>query len=322
MGASEGPCKSDTPLVMQVWAKMGSELLREGCSQDATVANPPIGRATDVLVYWAEEGAQILARPLPSIDWKAVVDLTEVTSAWLSFQSDRMRSIMERSNLRLAPLADPLSVDFGAHRWLAHDREEAYSDWLAWVVRELKEPHLVLPLFGIEDDDVAVSKAQNASFCPPDREAWILDGTRRLDLVIRYEGAVLIVVEVKVRDADSAETAKQEDYFKWMETQPEQVRFPILLAIEGRKQEYSKFRFFSWAHLCVLLRRIAPEVCASRSPIVAAMVLAFVGAIEQNLLGYSEPDASDRDGRRLTSSELIDHISRSLEGGSQYESKP
>jgi hypothetical protein len=139
--------------------------------------------------------------------------------------------------------------------------------------------------------------------------------------VIRYEGAVLIVVEVKVRDADSAETAKQEDYFKWMETQPEQVRFPILLATEARQQEYSKFRFVSWAHLCVLLRRIAPEVYGSRSPIVAAMILAFVGAIEQNLLGYSALGAGDRYGKRLTSSELIDHISRSLEGGSQHGSK-
>ena len=85
---------------MEGWAKLGSELLREACSQDGTVANPLIERATDVLVYWAEEGARILARPLPTIDWKAVIDITEVTSAWLRSQSDLMRSIMEKSKLR------------------------------------------------------------------------------------------------------------------------------------------------------------------------------------------------------------------------------
>jgi hypothetical protein len=38
---------------------------------------------------------------------------------------------------------DPLTLRFDLHRWLAADREEAYSDWLAWIANELALPELV-----------------------------------------------------------------------------------------------------------------------------------------------------------------------------------
>lgn len=153
------------------------------------------------------------------------------------------------------------------------------------------------------------------TFAPPDREVWIRDNTRRLDIVIKYEGAVLIVVEVKVTGADSAETAKQEDYFDWMNEQPEPFRRAILVANDASMEEYKKFRFVSWAHVCVELRRIAPRYISGR-PIVAAMILAFVSAVERNLLNMSLPALEAPAIAWMAQSAIFEHIKESLKENS------
>jgi hypothetical protein len=40
-------------------------------------------------------------------------------------------------------------VDFGVHRWLRASREEAYSDWLEWIVRQLETGPDVFSFFGL-----------------------------------------------------------------------------------------------------------------------------------------------------------------------------
>jgi hypothetical protein len=51
--------------------------------------------------------------------------------------AERLRTLLMRSNALLSPLADPLLTDCGVHEWLSRSREEAYSDWLAWIVRQM-----------------------------------------------------------------------------------------------------------------------------------------------------------------------------------------
>jgi hypothetical protein len=229
---------------------------------------------------------------------------------WGEVQKQNYRDILDKSEARLAQFGEPLRVDFGAHRWLKGNREESYSDWLAWIVGELRQPDLVFGLFGIKED-AATLKARGEDFHRPDREVWILENTRRLDLVIRYEGAVLIVVEVKVTGADSAETAKQEEYFGWMKGEPEPSQHPILIACDASEEQYSKFRFVSWAHVCVELRRLAPRYFSGR-PIVAAMILAFVSAVERNLLDMSLPPFEAPAMTWMAHSRVFDHVKESL----------
>ena len=47
--------------------------------------------------------------------------------------------------------------------------------------------------------------------------------------------------------------------------------------------------FLSWADVCIEMRLLAIDLCKERDPqlMAAAMVLAFVAAVEQNLLGFS-----------------------------------
>jgi hypothetical protein len=131
--------------------------------------------------------------------------------------------------------------------------------------------------------------------------------------VIRFEPAVLIVVEVKVVGADSAETAKQEDYYGWMRGESEPIQHAILLATKADKEEYEKFHPVSWRHVCVELRRIVPRYVRS-NPVLAAMILAFVGAVERNLLRMSLPELDAPAMLWMAQSEVFDHIRASMKG--------
>ena len=83
--------------------------------------------------------------------------MIEAAEPVLLENSRRLKTLLERSNETLSPLSDPLLEDYGVHEWLSRSREEAYSDWLAWVLRQIKEPRDVLRLLDI-DDLAVVSK--------------------------------------------------------------------------------------------------------------------------------------------------------------------
>jgi hypothetical protein len=287
------------------WADLGSII--QGDKEGTTT----LLRTSQTIGEWAQLGRKLhLGIAEIAADFDSVMRLIEVTNAWAEAELAQLQGLIDASNKALAPLGDPLLIDFGAHRWLKGDREEAYSDWLAWIVAQLKEPKLVLPIFGIKDTNV-LSRCTQARFLPPEREKSVQDGERRLDLVIRYEGTLLIVVEVKVTGADDAYTAKQADYMKWIDEQPEPKpnKYPVLLATEADFQEYDGFRPLRWADLCIKLRKLVPDLYASR-PVVAAMILAFAGAVEQNLLGFGcSPMIKGKRG----SPKMVDHLRRSLQ---------
>ena len=77
--------------------------------------------------------------------------MIEAAEPVLLENSRRLKTLLERSNETLSPLSDPLLEDHGVHEWLSRSREEAYSDWLAWVLKQIKEPRDVLRLLDIDD---------------------------------------------------------------------------------------------------------------------------------------------------------------------------
>ena len=108
--------------------------------------------------------------------------------------------------------------------------------------------------------------------------------------MVRYVGKALIVVEVKMTDAEDADTCKQGGYTQWIKKQPEpkEHTHSILLVVEAAKEDYHGFTPRRWASLCVALRRIAQTLCREpQRAVLAAMILAFVGAVEQNVLSFS-----------------------------------
>ena len=151
-------------------------------------------------------------------NWQPVTRLIDAVRPYLEQQCQQLVELLERSNEALAPLGDPLLTDFGAHRFLRSGREESYTDWLAWILEQLDDPALVLEVLAVNTE---APEGRPTITC----ELWVPEGhegqTGRLDLVLRWPGQLLVVVEVKMTSEESADTGKQAGYARWVEDQSE-----------------------------------------------------------------------------------------------------
>jgi hypothetical protein len=238
-----------------------------------------------------------------------------------ALEADRLRAVLRESGERLAPLGEPLLLDFGAHRWLSASREEAYSDWLAWIVeqsKELKGREAVFRLFGIDASESAC--LPTTEDFAVEREVPVLLGHEgragRLDLLIWHGQRALIVVEAKTGSAEEADCAKHLGYVRSVKRQfaADHCYF-VLLAVDGEKKDYYGFRLRRWSQVCVELRKCAAEMCAARQILVAAMILGFVGAVEQNLMRLPGALArlAAKGGSAPLTHTIAGHIRKSLE---------
>ncbi len=251
---------------------------------------------------WAELGRRLRAsdaRRRPT--WEGAKRLIAAAKTVWQANSNRLREILAESNKRLEPLQDPLLSDFGLPRWLADGREENYSDWLEWVVKQLRTSRDVLEVFGISQPERlglerAIEPCTTRELCVR-LPNW--ESSKRLDLVVRWPGQALLLVEVKKTSPEQADTAKQREYAEWAESQPEPYKYLVLLANEGERPEYQQFRLQPYGNLCRALRDKVPDQIKRGAMTIStgALVLAFVGAIEQNLLGLSADAARKASGR-------------------------
>jgi hypothetical protein len=262
-------------------------------------------------------GSEILASRIRRVpNWKDVSDLVLAARQKLAGDRERLMRLLTESRRRLGPLEDPFDVDLGLHRWLAPEREESYSDWLEWIVRQIKDPAQVFSLFALPGPPARVIDCPE---CEVQRECCIPyghpDQEGRLDLVIRYGDKALVVVEVKKSDAEGADTLKHDGYRRWLTEQTAQHKFPVLLALSGEEADYEEFRLVSWASVCVEMRRLAVYLCKQDRLMTAAIVLAFVAAVEQNLLGYSAGVVQGicKGDVTLFNSAIVDHLEEFIE---------
>ncbi len=221
----------------------------------------------------------------------------------------RLQQLLDRSHDALRPLDDPLQVDFGLHRWLSEDREESYSDWLHWILAQLKNPELVFEVLGI-DQPATVSRCSGLPFSVT-REEVIQQG--RLDLVVRYGTEALVLIEVKVSSAEDSDTEKNEGYSLWLRQQCYNFRHSILICTDAQQPDYRGFVPVRWAEVCVNLRRMIPKLLVRGRAVLSAMILAFVGAIEQNLLAFPHLGSEQRPAALLQMPRIVAYLERSLE---------
>ncbi|MCR4418726.1 MAG: hypothetical protein QHH27_03285 [Clostridia bacterium] len=202
----------------------------------------------------------------------------------------------------LHPLEEPLKMAFPLHRWLAEDREEAYSDWLVWILEQLGSArHVGYVLWGEEMPGFSLSDQR----CSVEREVWVPEGhpgrSGRLDCVIRIGEEAIILVEVKVVWAEWADLGKNRGYRQWLDSQPFPIRKAYLLATGGDRHLYEgDFELVTWGAICRRLRRLIPELAAEGRPTLAALTGGFVGAVEQNLLGLPSLVWLERGDESLT----------------------
>jgi hypothetical protein len=271
--------------------------------------------AIEALKLWAKLGRlQRIARPKHRANWKGMRDLIDAARPKLLADGDELRRLLEKSRRLLDPFGDPFDIDLGMHRWLADDREEAYSDWLQWILGQLQSPIFVYKLLSLEPpsglDMWGVAPIiERERFVPKGHEGH----SGRLDLVIRYANHALIVIEVKKGSADDADTLKQDGYAKWIGQQPEPEKHSILLVTDGDEEVSHNFMVRRWCQICVFLRQLAARRPKGLSHTSIALMLAFVGAVEQNLLDMSASHIRRvAKGAELHSPQVVDHLKTAL----------
>ena len=233
--------------------------------------------------------------PRQAGSWQAADELLRVARAADRSAREGLANSLARSSRAFAPLADPLAIEFHSHRWLSSEREETYSDWLGWILDQIKDAGQVLKLLGVRDKKLLRVCASEKPVI--NRELKIPDG--RTDLVVEFGNRLLVIVEIKTKSFDPDIVREQlTRYASWIpdpRNRPNQTRH-YFAAVEFVEFECPKeFEPLPWRELTLRMREQAGEwIQASRGKpqnggdlILAAMTLAFCGAVEQNLLGLS-----------------------------------
>jgi len=219
--------------------------------------------------------------------------LRRVLSAYGRFQKTEagwIEQLLKESTIELHPLDDPLLVDLGTHRWLKGSREEAYSDWLAWVLEQVGSVGDIQRIFGI-DEERPVDSAQPQVIRERPLEEGHEGHTGRMDILVECGNNLVIAVEVKICAAEDADTEKQEGYRRALRKCAGRSVRRILLVTKAEEDPYHGFEVRLWREVCLQLRRAICPIRERRGLTAAAMVLAFAGAVEQNLLGFHRDGA-------------------------------
>jgi hypothetical protein len=244
-------------------------------------APPNYSSLTAALLTWSQLGQGLVASTsleLPS--WDAALLLDRSMKALEEYARRHLKEALVDSNLELSPLSDPLELNLGKHRWLSEDREESYSDWLAWILQGMSTAEILL-LFhlGHEATVDALGQAEKVL-----REASGEHG--RTDVEVWFGERGLLLIEVKVQPTGSELPAQLKRYEEWAAGRLVRQRLYVFLGTEKPQQNIEPFKPTNWQTLCQRLRRYARSMKDSNL-LRAAAILIFCGAVEQNLIGLS-----------------------------------
>jgi hypothetical protein len=219
--------------------------------------------------------------------WDPGISLVESLRVAQAPYREELKQLLSRSLKLLRPLGEPLLVDNPLTGILKDAREEIYSDLLAWSLRQLETPQ-VLSVLGINlPNPVSTSKVEVL------REHPVPVGhpgsAGRLDIRISAGLELIADVEVKLGQAEASDLEKQAGYAQFG------ASHPILIASAGARDIYpGKYRLRKWADVCISFREAGRELLANgqsdtRKVMHAGLILAFVAAVEENLLGVPGP---------------------------------
>jgi len=219
-------------------------------------------------------------------DWAAVRDFTRCAEPYLQEIRQEVIHLVTTHEARfgLGMDSEPFRVDLGMHRWLRDEYEPAYSDWLQWILETLERTDLVLSLLGVPDAS-PIPQAAAARVSAVDREVpvWRHDGGLMgfLDLVIWLGDGARIVVELKKVD-EAVE--KQRDYVEALRGEGILTDYVLLAKDFAEAEDVFGFRTRNWEAFCLAARKLMPSVVQGKGNVVSALMLAFVGAVEENIL--------------------------------------
>jgi hypothetical protein len=253
---------------------------------------------TQILLRWHELYRKLLVSSrTESPSWDSARLLIGAAGSLDVYAQGHLKEALRCSDVELSPLRDPLGLPLGSHRWLSADREESYSDWLAWILQGISHAAEILPLFGRGDETAAEAFGQADHV---EREGVSEYG--RTDIEVRFgkQGLLLIETKVGLLSSDLLKTQLKR-YERWADRQRVERRLLVLLAPEEPEQNIAPFTFTDWRRLCCRLRQYANRA-KNADLLHSAAILMFCGAAEQNLLGLSAAP------RRFRAMATIDYL--------------
>lgn len=256
---------------------------------------------------WIDLGKKLPVDNLDSsMEWKSIQLFWHEGFKMIGCERRRMKQLLKSSSFKFRPLHDPLEIELGTHRWLAREREEAYSDWMKWILEQLSEPRIIGEVLGVRDQCLHTLPGEIRI----GREVGIKDiegQPRRTDLDISFGGIDTFRVEVKKGDAGlvDCDQLRAQEHLK-------DFKYYILIVSSGEVRDYDgDFKVRCWKDICQELRRTVGNK-RLEDIAVNAMILGFVGAVEQNILGFPGNLHGLLDNGRVVPLSVRDHIAVSL----------
>ena len=221
------------------------------------------------------------------VDWEAVGHFASSVEPYLRevCQEARRLVVNHEARLGLGAGSEPFRVDYGMHRWLKNECEPAYSDWLQWLVEAIERRDWIFTLLGIPADSHIISaatpKVSAVGREVPVRQQDDCALVGFLDLDIWFGKHARIVVELKTFDQSFE---KQLRYKEALDVGQVETEFVLLTKDHPDKETVFGFRTKNWEYFCLEARRLVSAVAQARGVVVASLMLAFIGAVEQNVL--------------------------------------
>lgn len=226
-----------------------------------------------VLARWGE----LRPQRLPPVLWGPAAAMIAAAERDAKSAGIALDELLETSAAEFPQIGEPLLLDFGAHRWLREENEPAYSAWLAWILEQRNDSGAILSLFGREPGEMAGR--------PCEVECEVVAPEGRLDIVVRCDGTSTFAIEVKTQA--EPEEDQLDRYVRFLSREKHPLGLVLLAVSTPESLVPNGWSFQSWADIALGLRTWAAEGCRRGSSVQAALTLAFCGAVEQNLLGYS-----------------------------------
>ena len=249
-----------------------------------------------VFTRWAYLGRQLRAQtgppPVPHWPTDKVERLVATVRRLDREERKQLTELLQLTRELLLPFGEPLALNFGLNRWLSGTREEAYSDWLQWLFGQLRPSEIrqVLCIPAADPVSSIIAAFPNEPVTVQ-REVWVSQGHEgaagRLDLTLKIGQKVVIVLEVKLGDEETADTAKQEGYFADLKKQGLPF-YPILLVTKALQEEVDRFAVLRYADFCLALRQfVVANKHDERGYVFLSFILALAATFEMNLLGLN-----------------------------------
>lgn len=108
------------------------------------------------------------------VSWRSARMLAALLDAYGRRSRAQYDTLLSASDRFFAPLSDPLRCDLGLHDWLALEREESYSKWLHWTLKQFAECGMLGEIL-----DLPVLSTADVSRVWLSREWTIRQGTKK-----------------------------------------------------------------------------------------------------------------------------------------------